>query len=156
MCLQAQGIDDNDGGIGRVIRACGLSNDDVGLGRGRRIHDTSKGLETTTEALRIQGQQQRPQRHDEGTKELATTTKASAEEDDPEVSTATTEGRLGKHKIQRHSLHCLPQILAAYVVVSDPSDASSIPCPLPTPPSSLLSFCARLTLPTTLSSLSIP
>ena len=49
MCLQGQGIED-DGGIGRVRRARGLSNDDEGVVRGRGIDDVSKGLETTTEA----------------------------------------------------------------------------------------------------------
>ena len=50
MCLRIQGIDDNNGFIGRLIRACGLSNDNGGVGRGRGIRDASKGLEKTTEA----------------------------------------------------------------------------------------------------------
>ena len=52
VCLQAQGIDDNDGGVGRVRQSGGLSEDDGGVGRGRGIYDESKGLETTTEAAR--------------------------------------------------------------------------------------------------------
>ena len=50
MCLQVEGIDDDDGGVGRVRRAKGLSDDDRGSGRGRGIRDASKESETTTEA----------------------------------------------------------------------------------------------------------
>ena len=50
MCLRAEGIDNNEGGVGRVRRYKGLSDSDGGVGRGRGIRDASKGLETTTEA----------------------------------------------------------------------------------------------------------
>ena len=50
MCLRDQCIDDDDGGVGRVRRSRGLSNDDRGIRIGRGIRDASKGLETTTEA----------------------------------------------------------------------------------------------------------
>ena len=50
VCLQDQGIDNNDRGFGRECRACGLSDDDIGVGRERRIHDAPVGSETTTEA----------------------------------------------------------------------------------------------------------
>ena len=50
VCLRDQVIDDDNGGVGRVRRARGLSNDDGGFGRGQGIYDASKGLETTTEA----------------------------------------------------------------------------------------------------------
>ena len=59
MCLRAQGIDNNNSGVGRVRRARGLSNDERGVGRGRGIYDASEGLETTAEAA---GNRQRPQR----------------------------------------------------------------------------------------------
>ena len=49
MCLRAQGIDGNDGSVGRVIGASVISNDDRGFGRGRGIHDAPEGSETTTE-----------------------------------------------------------------------------------------------------------
>ena len=49
MCLQAQGIDDDDGVVNRVIRAHEISNDGGGVGRRRGIYDASKGLKTTTE-----------------------------------------------------------------------------------------------------------
>ena len=48
MCLQAQDIDNNDSGVGRVRRSRGISNDDVGVGRGQGIDDASEGSETTT------------------------------------------------------------------------------------------------------------
>ena len=50
MRLQAQGIDDDDGGVGRVTQAQGLSDDGGGVGRGQRIYNASEGLETMTEA----------------------------------------------------------------------------------------------------------
>ena len=50
MCLRDQGIDDNDGGIGRVRRVCRLSDNNRGVGRGRGIYDASEGSETTMEA----------------------------------------------------------------------------------------------------------
>ena len=46
MCLRDQGIDDNNGGIGRVRRARGISNNNRGVSRGRGIHDASEVLET--------------------------------------------------------------------------------------------------------------
>ena len=45
MCLRAEGIDENNGGVGRGRRAKGLRDDDT-----RGIRDASKGLETTTDA----------------------------------------------------------------------------------------------------------
>ena len=54
VCLRAQGIDNNDGGVGRVILAHGLSNNDRGVGGGQGIDDASKVLETTTEAVGAQ------------------------------------------------------------------------------------------------------
>ena len=50
MCLQDQGIDKNNGGVGIVRQARGLRNDNRGVRRGRGIDNTSDGLETTTEA----------------------------------------------------------------------------------------------------------
>ena len=58
MCLLADGIDHNDGGIGRLRRAKGLSDDDGGVFRGRGIRDASKGLETTTESAVARQQSQ--------------------------------------------------------------------------------------------------
>ena len=59
MCLRAQGIgDDNDGGVGRVIRARRLSDNDGGVGRGGGIYDASEGPETTTEAAGARRQAQ--------------------------------------------------------------------------------------------------
>ena len=54
MCLKAQVIDDGDGGFGRLIRTRRLSNDNGGVRRGRGKRNTSKGLETTTEAAGAQ------------------------------------------------------------------------------------------------------
>ena len=34
VCLQDQSIDEDDGDVGRVRRACGLSDDDGGVDRG--------------------------------------------------------------------------------------------------------------------------
>ena len=48
--LQAQVIDDNNGGIVRVRRACGLSSNNGGVGRGQGIYNASEGSETTMEA----------------------------------------------------------------------------------------------------------
>ena len=58
MCLRAQVIDNNDGVIGGVRWARGLSDNYGGVVRGRGIHDTSDGLETMTEAAgsRLQAQ----------------------------------------------------------------------------------------------------
>ena len=50
MCLQADGIDKNDGGVGRVRRAKGLRNDDIVVGRGQGIRNASEGTEKMTEA----------------------------------------------------------------------------------------------------------
>ena len=50
MCLRAQGIDNNDGDVGRVRWARGISDNDGDFGRGQGIHDASKGSETTTKA----------------------------------------------------------------------------------------------------------
>ena len=50
MCLRDKGIDNNDGGVGRVGRTCGLSNSDGGFSRGQGIDDASEGLERTVEA----------------------------------------------------------------------------------------------------------
>ena len=50
VCLRAEGIDNNNGGVRRVRLSKGLSNDDGGVGRGRGIRDASKESETTTEA----------------------------------------------------------------------------------------------------------
>ena len=50
MCLRAEGIDKNNSGARRGIRAIGISNDGEGVGRGREIYDASEGSETTTEA----------------------------------------------------------------------------------------------------------
>ena len=50
MFLRAQGIDEDNSGVGRVRRARGLSNDDEGVGRGREIRDGSEASETKTEA----------------------------------------------------------------------------------------------------------
>ena len=66
MWLRDQGIDNNDGGVGRERRAQGLRNDDRGVGGRRGIDGVSKGLETTTEAVRIWGQLRRLQRCDDG------------------------------------------------------------------------------------------
>ena len=99
MCLQAQYIDDDNSGFGRVRQACGISNEDGGVGRGQGICDAPEGLEITTEAkwdqLQAQGiydnnegvgggqtsrprdrrQQQRRQKIDDGTGGLSKTTK---------------------------------------------------------------------------------
>ena len=51
MFLRAQGIDDGDSGVGKGRQYQGLSDNDGG----REIDNVSKGLETTTEAAKIQG-----------------------------------------------------------------------------------------------------
>ena len=79
MCLQAQGIGDNDDGVGGGRRARGLSKDDKGVGRGRGIYDASEGSDTTKEAAKIQGQRQRLRHRDVGPEELATMMEALAE-----------------------------------------------------------------------------
>ena len=50
MCLWAQGIDNDDGGVSGLRRALGLSDEDRGIIRGRGLRDAPEGLETTTEA----------------------------------------------------------------------------------------------------------
>ena len=45
VCLQAQEIDDNNGGVSPKI-----NDDDGGVGGGRGIDGTSEGLDTTTDA----------------------------------------------------------------------------------------------------------
>ena len=103
MCLRAEGIDDNNGGVGRVRRAKGLSDDDVGVGIVRGIRDVSEGSETTAEAAgdrrraqgiygnnrgvrggkctrRLQQQQRMHQRRiDDAFKGLKTTTESAAD-----------------------------------------------------------------------------
>ena len=48
MYLRAEVIDEDDGGVGRVRQAKGLSEDYGGVDRGRGIRDASEGLETMT------------------------------------------------------------------------------------------------------------
>ena len=91
VCLRAQRIDDDDGVVNRVIKARGLSDDNGGVGRGQGIDRASEGLVTTTDTYRVQGQPWRPWRRNDGTEKFATNTEALAEEDDPKVSTTTTE-----------------------------------------------------------------
>ena len=50
MCLRDQGIDDNNGGVGRVRWDRGLSDNDGGFVRGRVIRNASEVSETTREA----------------------------------------------------------------------------------------------------------
>ena len=69
MRLRDQGIDNDDGGVGRVRRARGLSNDDGGVENGRGIYDVSKVLETTTGQRGL----------DKSPEESTTTTEASGE-----------------------------------------------------------------------------
>ena len=91
MCLRSQGIDDDDEGFGGGRRTRGLSDNNGGVGRGKGIYDTYKGSETAMGAARIQGQQRRLRRCDDGPEELATMTEATAEEDDLEYSTTMME-----------------------------------------------------------------
>ena len=49
-CLRSEGIDDNDGGVIRVIRDKGLNDDDGGVGKIKGICNASEVSETTTEA----------------------------------------------------------------------------------------------------------
>ena len=106
VCLQAQDIDDDDGGVGRVRGVHGPSNNVKGVGRGQRNDKASKGLEKTAEAAKIRGQQRRLWRCDGRPEELATTREASSEKDKPKDSTITIEAsteeaedtmRLGEH-----------------------------------------------------------
>ena len=50
MCLQAQGTDDDNRGVDRVIQARRLSDDTGGVGRGQGIDDASEVSTTTMEA----------------------------------------------------------------------------------------------------------
>ena len=49
MCLRAQGIDNDNGGLGGGRRARGLSNNDGGVVGGRGIYNAYKESETMTE-----------------------------------------------------------------------------------------------------------
>ena len=51
VCLRAQGIYNDDGGVSRLKQAHGIINDNGGVGRGQLIHDSSEGLETKMEAV---------------------------------------------------------------------------------------------------------
>ena len=53
VCLQAHGICDDSGGVNTVRQARGISNDDIGVGRGQGIDDAYKGLEKTAETAII-------------------------------------------------------------------------------------------------------
>ena len=50
MRLRDQGIDDYDGGVGRVRLARGISDNNGGVRRGHGIYYVSEGSETTAEA----------------------------------------------------------------------------------------------------------
>ena len=50
VCLRAEVIENDDGGVGRVRQAKGLSDNDVGIRRRRGIRDASEGSETMAEA----------------------------------------------------------------------------------------------------------
>ena len=50
MCLRAEGIYGDNGGVRGVRQSKELSDNDGSVGRGRRIRDASKGSETTVEA----------------------------------------------------------------------------------------------------------
>ena len=50
MFLLAEDIDDVDGGFRTVRRSKVIRDNDGCVGRGRGVHDASKGMETTTEA----------------------------------------------------------------------------------------------------------
>ena len=71
----------------------GQRNRDNGRGVDRRIgiEDASEGSETTAEVARIQGQQRRLWRRNDGPEKLATTMEALEEKEYPEESTTTTE-----------------------------------------------------------------
>ena len=115
MFLRAQYIDDNDDGVGRVRRTCGLRNDDGGVGRGRGKEYAYEGLEKPMEWARIWGQRRRLQRRNDRPEKLATTTEASVEEDYPEVSTKTTdasaeeseEKKLPSERLQQQKRRCV-------------------------------------------------
>ena len=51
MCLLAQLIYDDEGGVGRGRQARGISNNKLGVGGGRGIYDASEVLDTMTEAV---------------------------------------------------------------------------------------------------------
>ena len=107
MCLQAQGIDNDNGGVGRVRRSHRLSDDNRGVGRGQGIRDASEESETAVEAegdkkrtKRNLQQHQRRRGRKISTKNTTTTTIVSAEdrqcvqgiEDDNRGSSASTTG----------------------------------------------------------------
>ena len=107
MCLQAQGIYNDNGGFGGGRRSRGLSKDDRGVGGGRVIDDASEGLETTMEAEggsttgpRDIIQQQRRRRRNMSMKNTTTTTELTTEDirrfqgirDDDGVSSGLTTG----------------------------------------------------------------
>ena len=69
----------------------GIANNNGSVGGGKGIYDASEGSKTTTYAVRIQETRQRLRRRDGRPQELATMTKASAEEDDPEELKTTME-----------------------------------------------------------------
>ena len=56
--LRAQDIDNDNGGVGRVRRACGLSNNGGGVGRGQGIYEAIKRSQTATEAAGTRQQAQ--------------------------------------------------------------------------------------------------
>ena len=58
MCLQAEGIDNDNVSVERVRRPKGISDNDRKIRRGLGIHDASKGSETTTEAAMDRRQDQ--------------------------------------------------------------------------------------------------
>ena len=74
MHLQAQGIDDEEGSVVRVIRARGINDDNRGVSTGQGIYDAFKGLETTTDTAGIYN----------GPKEYTTMAEASEKEDENE------------------------------------------------------------------------
>ena len=76
VCLKAQGIDNNDGGVGGGRRAQGFSKNYRGISGGRVIYNASEGLEKMTEAARIQGQRRRLPRCNDRPEVLETTTEA--------------------------------------------------------------------------------
>ena len=79
MCLQSQGIDNNNGIVGSVRQARGISNNNRDVGRGQVIDYAPEVLEITTEAARIQGQKRILQRCNDRPEKLAITTEALAE-----------------------------------------------------------------------------
>ena len=64
--------------------SCGIDDNNGITGRGQRIDDVSERLE-------IQGQKRRLRRRNDRPEELAITTEALAEEDNPKILTAKME-----------------------------------------------------------------